>query len=132
MLLFYVRVVTCLWYHSKDLHATCKSISLRSHLWLTTSRYACVCLSFCCYFLITIICFIWFTNIGGGGGIEECCGSLEACSKKYLRNGCRYFKPSSMNIIFFFIVIILVIVFSGNSGSLFIIATTIFLFTVEV
>lgn len=68
----------------------------------------------------------------GGGGIEECCGSLEACSKKYLRNGCRYFKPSSMNIIFFFIVIILVIVFSGNSGSLFIIATTIFLFTVEV
>lgn len=90
-----------------------------------------MCLSFCCYFLITIICFIWFTNIGGGG-IEECCGSLEACSKKYLRNGCRYFKPSSMNIIFFFIVIILVIVFSGNSGSLFIIATTIFLFTVEV
>ena len=91
-----------------------------------------MCLSFCCYFLITIICFIWFTNIGGVGGIEECCGSLEACSKKYLRNGCRYFKPSSMNIIFFFIVIILVIVFSGNSGSLFIIATTIFLFTVEV
>lgn len=68
----------------------------------------------------------------GGGGIEECCGSLKVCSKKYLRNGCRYFKPSSMNIIFFFIVIILVIVFSGNSGSLFIIATTIFLFTVEV
>lgn len=26
-----------------------------------------MCLSFCCYFLITIICFIWFTNIGGGG-----------------------------------------------------------------
>ena len=71
LLLFYVRVVTCLWYHSKDLHATCKSISLRSHLWLTTSRYACVCLSFCCYFLITIMCFICFTNIGGGGVLKS-------------------------------------------------------------
>ena len=91
-----------------------------------------MCLSFCCYFLITFFCLFGLRILRGGGGIEECCGSLEACSKKYLRNGCRYFKPSSMNIIFFLIVIILVIVFSGNSGSLFIIATTIFLFTVEV
>lgn len=91
----------------------------------------CVC-HFVVIFLLRLFVLFGLRILGGGGGIEECCGSLKVCSKKYLRNGCRYFKPSSMNIIFFFIVIILVIVFSGNSGSLFIIATTIFLFTVEV
>lgn len=73
-----------------------------------------------CVFVILLLFFNYdymcylvyeYWGAGGGRGIEECCGSLEACSKKYLRNGCRYFKPSSMNIIFFFIVIILVIVF---------------------
>ena len=49
----------------------------------------------------------------GGGGIEECCGSLEACSKKYLRNGCRYFKPSSMNIIFFSSLLFLLLFLAG-------------------
>ena len=49
----------------------------------------------------------------GGGVIEECCGSLEACSKKYLRNGCRYFKPSSMNIIFFSSLLFLFLFLAG-------------------
>lgn len=49
----------------------------------------------------------------GGGGIEECCGSLKVCSKKYLRNGCRYFKPSSMNIIFFSSLLFLLLFLAG-------------------
>lgn len=48
-----------------------------------------------------------------GGGIEECCGSLKVCSKKYLRNGCRYFKPSSMNIIFFSSLLFLLLFLAG-------------------
>lgn len=72
-----------------------------------------------CVFVILLLffnydyMFFWFTNIGGGGGIEECCGSLEACSKKYLRNGCRYFKPSSMNIIFFSSLLFLLLFLAG-------------------